>query len=241
MPPSALKDVFKDAVVRFTHFVKASDSSVMTTEGMFKGFLRGSAIVGQNNQEAINMAIPILLDKDKKIDEPSMSAFLIQVKRGHQAGSVNAYVIDGKKQHVFHGKDTRPYVTLVAELGVKAPSPPDLCVVTSKPVIHESDRIAHCSNPKQPRYAIRAYGCTDQVWNITHRDQGSYTRILSADDLLADHPRQDPVSLQLVRQMLPFWSRDAVWVSADEHAAIELESESDLEELSAQEENMAVD
>jgi len=222
--PSTLANTFKNAVVRFTHFVKASDGFVMTTEGMFRGFLRGSATVGQNNQEAIDIAIPILLDKDEKIDETSMSAFLIQVKRRQQAGAVNAYHIDGQKLGFFCKEDTRPYVTLVAELGVKAPPPPVLCVVTSKPVERESDRIAGHSSGKHPRYAIRAYGCTNQAWHITPRDQDCYTHILSADELLADHPRQDPASLQLVRQMLPFWSRDAAWVSAGEHEATEAES-----------------
>ena len=77
---SSLYDAFKNAVVRFTHFVKAADGAAMTTRGMTMGFLRGAAIIGWNDQKSIDIAIPILLNRSDKIEEASMSAFLIQVK-----------------------------------------------------------------------------------------------------------------------------------------------------------------
>ena len=81
---------FQNAVVRFTHFVKAADGAAMTTRGMAM-LLRGAAIIGYTHQESIDIAIPILLNRNDKIEEASMSAFLIQVKRRNQRGSVNAY------------------------------------------------------------------------------------------------------------------------------------------------------
>ena len=47
-----------------------------------------------------------------------------------------------------------------------------------------------------PKGVYRVRDLVPVVWNITRRDQDCYIRILAADDLLADHPRQDPVSLQ---------------------------------------------
>ncbi|KAF8127840.1 hypothetical protein EV363DRAFT_1511782, partial [Boletus edulis] len=191
-------DTFENAVVRFTHFVKAADSSLMTTRGMMMGFLRGAAIMGHNNQEGIDIAIPI---KGRKIKEASMSAFLIQVKRRHRSGSVNAYLIDAKKLNFFpeHSKeDVRPYVMLVAELGVTVPD--------SKPnvVVDRSASARNTSCQQHPRYGIRAYHCqcSHETWGVIHPDDAArYNQLLCLDELLADHPRQDSDSLQLTRQL----------------------------------------
>ncbi|KAN0074507.1 hypothetical protein V8E55_011919 [Tylopilus felleus] len=75
----------------FTRFVKATYGAAMTTRGMAMGFLRGAAIIGYNHQESIDIAVPVFLNRNDKIEEASMSAFLIQVKRRNQRGSVNAY------------------------------------------------------------------------------------------------------------------------------------------------------
>ncbi|KAG8217164.1 hypothetical protein J3R82DRAFT_5244, partial [Butyriboletus roseoflavus] len=76
-----LEDAFKDAVVRFTHFVKAVDDTVVKTEAMEAGFMRGSAFICHNRQKDVDIIIPVLLDKDDTVAESSMSALLIQVKR----------------------------------------------------------------------------------------------------------------------------------------------------------------
>lgn len=78
--PGKLADAFEHAVVRFTHFAKAADESAMTTRGMAMSFLRGAAIIGCTNQKMVDIAIPILLNSSDRIQEASMSAFLIQVK-----------------------------------------------------------------------------------------------------------------------------------------------------------------
>ncbi|KAG8216587.1 hypothetical protein J3R82DRAFT_6771, partial [Butyriboletus roseoflavus] len=77
----ALEDAFKDAVVRFTHFVKVVDDSAVSTNAMVSGFLRGSAFICCNYQKVIDIIIPVLLDKRDKLEESSMSALLIQVNR----------------------------------------------------------------------------------------------------------------------------------------------------------------
>ena len=210
--PSALQDAFKNAVVRFTHFVKAADGAAMTTEGMTMGFLRGTAIIGHNRQESVDIAIPILLDRNAKIEEASMSAFLIQVKRRHHRGSVNAYLIDAEKLGFFPhdgAQNATPYVTLIAELAAKPPATWQGNVNGNGNPVRASPRGAKAYHP---RYSIRAYECTHETWNVVCAHECDYyTHILSLDDLLGDHPRQDEASLQVVRQMLPFWYWDPVW------------------------------
>ena len=175
------------------------------------GFLRGAAIIGHNSQEGIDIAIPILLDKNDKIEEASMSAFLIQVKRRHKRGSVNAYLIDAEKLGFFpddSAQNATPYVTLVAELAAKPPPKWWGNVDQGENPVRSSPRLPQ----PRPRYSIRAYECTHETWNVIRAHEvDHYKHIMSLDDLLGDHPRQDEASLQVVRQLLPFWDRDPVW------------------------------
>ncbi|KAI6002348.1 hypothetical protein EDC04DRAFT_2583821 [Pisolithus marmoratus] len=207
----ALQDAFKHAVVRFTHFVKVVDESVVSMKSMVSAFLRGVTFICHNRQKAIDIIIPILLDRRSVLQESSMSALFIQVKRRRQSGSSTEYIIDEEVHGFFPNKAskggrraTRPYVTLVAELGVDKPPKKTSFVVTG----NDNER----SSNEHPRYGIRAYTCTDRTWKVVRAaERDMYKRILGTDDFLADHPRQDKASLAFVHQMLPFWHDNAIW------------------------------
>ena len=214
--PSKLADAFKDAIVRFTHFAKAADESAMTTRGMVMAFLRGAAIIGCTNQKIVDIAIPVLLHSSDPIQEASMSAFLIQVKRRYSAGTVNAYLIDAKDLGFFpkDSVDARPYVMLVAELGVDKPRSRTAHVAISGHGERSSNRKSTQYKNERPRYGIRAYTCTDKTWKvIAHEEVKLYKQILGVDALLAVHPRQTEEHLDLVRRMLPYWYRQPLWFS----------------------------
>ena len=214
--PGKLADAFEHAVVRFTHFAKAADESTMTTRGMVMGFLRGAAIIGRTDQKIVDIAIPILLNSNDRIQEASMSAFLVQVKRRYSAGSVNAYLIDTKKLGFFpkNSVDARPYVTLVAELGINEPPSGMAHVVISEHGERSSNRNSTQYKNERPRYGIRAYACTDKTWKVIAPEEVmSYKQILGVDTLLTVHPRQTKEHLDLVRRMLPYWHRQPAWFS----------------------------
>ncbi|KAH7908450.1 hypothetical protein BJ138DRAFT_1157601 [Hygrophoropsis aurantiaca] len=120
----AFADAFKNSVVRFTHFVKAADDSATTTFAMFAAFVRGMAMVGHSSQEMVDIVIPILLKRNDRLAEPAMTALLVQVKRRAQKGTPSAYAIEQSRIRLFPAgsEDARPYITLVAELGVQPPS-----------------------------------------------------------------------------------------------------------------------
>ncbi|KAI6137216.1 hypothetical protein F5141DRAFT_1231205 [Pisolithus sp. B1] len=216
----ALAGAFEHAVVRFTHFVKAVDESVMSTQSMVSGFLRGVAFICHNRQNSIDIIIPILLDKCSVLKESSMSALFVQVKRRRQR---TAYII-GKENSFFPRKVStreqaysRPYMTLVAELGIDDPLKTRSLVVTGSNAGKSFVRARSKSTEEHPRYGIRAYGCTEATWKVIRDPEGdTYKRILSTDDILADHPRQDKDSLELVHRMLPFWDDDPLWYTHGE-------------------------
>lgn len=127
----ALEDAFEHAVVRFTHFIKAVDDSVIGKRSMVSGFLRGVAFMCHNHRKDIDIVIPVLLDKRYVLKESSMSALFVQVKR-RRPGSSTACIIYERVHGFFPNKqqkvvstreqeDTRPFVTLVAELGIDNP------------------------------------------------------------------------------------------------------------------------
>ncbi|KAH9900744.1 hypothetical protein C8Q73DRAFT_722479 [Cubamyces lactineus] len=58
-----------------------------------------------------------------------------------------------------------------------------------------------------PRYSIYVYGCSPTVYRvISQNERGVYKHILGSGKLLAEHPRQDPTSLRLVRMLKPFFA-----------------------------------
>jgi hypothetical protein len=228
---SPLHDAFENAVVRFTHS-KAAVRAVMTTRVMAAGFLRGAAIIGSNNQEGIDIAIPILLNKDEKIKEASMSAFLMQVKRRHERGTVNAYLIDAENLGFFPDESAQkatPYVTLVAELAAKPPPEWQGNADSGKSPVRSSARRL---SPHLERYSIRAYECTHKTWNVIRANEfDHYRQIMSLDDLFGDHPSQDEASLEKVRQQLPFWYSDSDWVADEvsDEAMVPISGHEDVE------------
>ncbi|THV06407.1 hypothetical protein K435DRAFT_773348 [Dendrothele bispora CBS 962.96] len=80
------------------------------------------------------------------------------------------------------------------------PSPPRLTVVTRS-----------CAAPKliHPGYLIYVRGCSDSVYKVVReQERDTYKSLLRKTALLAEHPRQDPQTIQEVRQQRPFVSED---------------------------------
>ena len=87
---------------------------------------------------------------------------------------------------------------------------PSKLVIPTPPTDHGTR--ASAKNPKivHPRYSIYAYGCSPSVYAVvSESDKPIYHRILRGSDLLAEHPRQQPVPLAFVRAQKPFWSAGA--------------------------------
>jgi hypothetical protein len=122
-------EAFANAIVRFTHFGKMADDTGPTSSAMFAAFVRCMAIICWSSQEAVDVVIPVLLESGDKLKESTMTGMLLQIKRRKVKGSRAAYEIDQKVIGFFPPpcetyEDVRPYITLVAELGVQLPISP---------------------------------------------------------------------------------------------------------------------
>lgn len=124
-----LGQAFPNAHVQFTHFIRAGDSSIMSTSGAYAAILRSSAIQCSSGQKAIDILIPVVLEPPSTpLEEAVMSGILISVKDRAEASSEAETDIDAAKLGFFpdtqepykgtgHG---RPYIAVVLELGVQA-------------------------------------------------------------------------------------------------------------------------
>lgn len=136
-----LDEAFKNAWVRFTHFARAADDSAMTTNMAWLAFTRGMAMIGWHSQIAVDVHIPVLLDKTAPIKEPNMSGILVQFKVREGPSNAAGVTMDadskslryfppaGSRRDSFPDSRrdvekervayrTRPYISLVMELGV---------------------------------------------------------------------------------------------------------------------------
>ena len=231
-------DAFDDAIVRFTHFVRMADDTGTTTHVMWVAFVRCMVIICWSSQKTVDIVIPVLLKRESMIEESTMTGLLIQVKQRKAKGSVIQYEINQKEVGFFPAgsiADYRPYVTLVAEVGVQLPFSPAAITETkvrdkiykhapnpsrtstiTKTAIHkplpnlhipaQPKSIAHPSDT-HPRYSIFAYGCSEAVYSvISQSDSSTYKFLLGHGDILDEHPRKTNQSLHAVQEMKPFWS-----------------------------------
>ncbi|KAF8579397.1 hypothetical protein K439DRAFT_1525242 [Ramaria rubella] len=148
-----LREAFKDARLRFTHFSKMADDTSTSTEAMYAAFIRGMAIICMSRQRAVDVMLPILL-VDGPLREEVMTSLIIQIKRRGREGNKAAYIIDEGAIRFFPtasettsaGVDgsNRPYIALVMELGVQAPLNPQART-------HAKARARFKPNPKPAR------------------------------------------------------------------------------------------
>ena len=130
---TTFSEVFKNAVVHFTHFGKMADDSGTATYAVFVAFVRCMAFMTWSSQEVVNLLLPVLLMPREMLEESVITAVLIQVCK--KKGSVNAYMIDQKRFGFFPDctgstTDQHPYVALIVELGVLPPTSPDALTET---------------------------------------------------------------------------------------------------------------
>jgi hypothetical protein len=213
------RDAFKDAKVRFTHFVKMGDSTGTTSAASWVALTRGMAIIPRSGEVGVDVIIPILLH-DKQLCEEVVSGLLVQFKRRCHSGPKASYLIDQRTIGSFPegspDEHPRPYISLVMELGVqpKGTVPTKelpksaLSASTTTPSkldVMKQGRLRHAQDT-HPRFSIFAYGCSNTVYKgISPNQRATYQYLLAPRDFLAEHPRQHSGALDAVGRMKPFW------------------------------------
>lgn len=129
--PVTFAEAFKDAVINFTHFAEFADRSTIDQHTALGCFVRGMALICENNGLVADAFIPVCMDPSKPLVPTNMSGFIVQFKLLAEAGTLAAYA--SVKQETLglfpkvvgnDGPPLRPYVALFMELGVTHPPPP---------------------------------------------------------------------------------------------------------------------
>lgn len=206
MPGAPLEDVFKDAKVRFTHFVQAGDSMPATSVFAYSALIRGMAIQFGDQKDAIDILIPIFMDSptsDRKVCEAETTAILVSVaNRSEQLARAKA-LGDEEAMSFFPpgsaASKPRPFITIQMELGVRKKGEGGASGIfgsttaSARPTDIEQMEV----DPSHPRYSLYIYGCSPAVYGvIDDSDKDKYIDLLSSHHPLDDLSR--PESLDAV-------------------------------------------
>ncbi|EKM76112.1 hypothetical protein AGABI1DRAFT_131627 [Agaricus bisporus var. burnettii JB137-S8] len=180
-----LKEVFQDAYIHFTQFVKADNKPVISDEAAYLLFTRAAAIRSCGSLADVDLIIPVWI-------------------RGE--GNPDRWMMCRKSITFSGGNGRRPYITIAMQLGLTVKNNnQDELVKVSPPLLEKqqgNERI-------YPRYEISINGCSNEVYDVigsskTYYD--CYSRLLEdgGDMILSEHPRQGRF-LDAVKRMKPCW------------------------------------
>ncbi|KAI0661499.1 hypothetical protein C8Q70DRAFT_965144 [Cubamyces menziesii] len=205
--PVTLDKAFDGAYVRFSHFVRLGRKDMVDTHAGAAALARGMAFQGYHSQPSWDVAIPVLM-KDTKIDPSHVTFILIQVKA--RVAKRTLFVKASKGMITDH-----PYIIIEMQVGIRdnldvegnAQRSSTGFVVsarTSPPNLRsESDTSG------APRYEIKAYGCSSDIYGVIGSQQKhQYASLLATRGILEEHARQDSEYLKCVQQMKPVWVRN---------------------------------
>ncbi|KAH8096910.1 hypothetical protein BXZ70DRAFT_945159, partial [Cristinia sonorae] len=165
-----LREAFKGAHVRFTHFWRVGDASMISDDGMWRALARGFAVQCADGQPFIDMAIPIQLDLDTPLGRFGTWGKTIPFFSDEIPGASPESC-------------SRPYIVMTANLGVKSGS----VQVEQSP----ARNLTHHSGVVHPRYAFNVLGCSSDTFRVIGSEESNqpWIRLLHAhgdtDDCIA--------------------------------------------------------
>ncbi|PSR72343.1 hypothetical protein PHLCEN_2v11791 [Hermanssonia centrifuga] len=210
-----LKEAFKNAYIRFTHFVQNGKNNKLDTDAALAGIVRGMAVQVEHNEHEIDIMVPITLGEDK-LREEIMTGILIQVKDKAAAAVVT---IDADEHHFFPAdcKVPRPYITIVMQLCLQTvanvrqyrlPVSPQELSSPSRVMTKQSHRTPRSTkNSLHPCYPINIRGCSGAVYGVID-DKDAYAKVLASHNIIENHLRNAPRNIAALQRMKPVWDRN---------------------------------
>ena len=242
-PELPLEQAFEGAFVRFSHFARNGIKNVVDTQAALAAVARGMAIQCCQNQEAVDIVIPIVL-KDEKLKEDVMSVMLIQVRDREKRVSHPNIVAESLGIFPRGGQDERPYIVIVMQLG--AVVNPKCTWFVDSPCKYQDSEVKqranvprpprnlepHLASRTHPRYHITIDGCSNKVYGvITEADSPRFAGILAARGIFSEHSRPELDSQ--VQELKPEWNRNRVcygWTNQPELWSMSEEDEGIVQE-----------
>ncbi|KAI0661495.1 hypothetical protein C8Q70DRAFT_1104312 [Cubamyces menziesii] len=213
--PVTLDEAFDGAYVRFSHFVRLGRKDTVDTHAGAAALARGMAFQGYHSQPSWDVAIPVLM-KDTTIDPSHVAFILIRVK-ARAATKQSLFVEPSEGMRAGH-----PCIVIEMHLGIRdnddaegntmyTKRPSTGVKVSTRPAALELEglRSARTDAPEDPRYEIKAYGCSSEIYGVIGSQQEhQYASLLATRSVSDEHARNAPEYLECVRRMKPVWERN---------------------------------
>ncbi|KAJ4465823.1 hypothetical protein C8J55DRAFT_493311 [Lentinula edodes] len=201
------EQAFKDYTVRFNHFVRAENSSVMTAEAAFVMHLRCAAVMGSAHNKEFDIIIPAVYSKgNDPLNSKKVTAILVSLKRIPFSGKVIIHPIDervipffrpfGRKSTVKRLRIslTVPNISLAMNLAASYAQPRN----TQENYFIEKGKTRGKGKGEQKKNGSKA---TERTMIRNRRE---YINLAEVTDFFADHPREQ--TMKEVYAMKPFWT-----------------------------------
>ncbi|TFY81181.1 hypothetical protein EWM64_g2833 [Hericium alpestre] len=214
--------VFANARIRFSHFVQAYDTTVISDGAMWAALACGMAYQCPTTHKAIDIMIPVLL-RDENLSRHVVTAIFIRVndRWDEPKPMINAEGLGFFTTADADGRSlTRPYITVLMDLGGYQSQR----MFTEDPFIRPGNNPSS-EDPSHLRYSFVIKGCSPSVYPYVIRDGSTknyFAYLLRHGAMMDEHPRQQ--ALSSVTQLKPFWSSNLnsfSWAgeSRDSHTA----------------------
>jgi hypothetical protein len=191
-----LRRVFLNASIRFTHFIQTTDDVHVDTA--WAALCRGAAILCHHAQEAVDLVIPVVLNRDNRIVKDEITAVFVRCKLRPRHPPLTSDIDVDSIQ--FFGSGQLPYVAITMDLGedqdeVEYPTQPTW----------SSSEIPDQLSEVHPRYAIAIRGCSSRVYAAVDPEEEAHYKKLFGKNVLSEHTRQGKDNLDAVRRLAPLW------------------------------------
>ncbi|KAH9902800.1 hypothetical protein C8Q73DRAFT_671815 [Cubamyces lactineus] len=193
--PVTLDKAFDGAYVRFSHFVRLGSKVMVDTHAGAAALARGMAFQGYHSQPSWDVAIPVLM-KDTQIDPSHVTFILIRVKA--RATKASVFVEPSKGMIVGH-----PCIIIEMHLGIRGNDDAEGNTERPSAGVKVSTRPASLglrsarNAPEDPRYEIKAYGCSSEIYGVIGSQQEhQYASLLATRSVLDEHARNAPEYLE---------------------------------------------
>ena len=175
-----LRKAFSNASVRFTHFIQTTDD--VHVDLARTALCRSAAIICKHIQEAVDLVIPVVLNRNSRMVKEEITAIFIKCKL--QAGCSSPTLDIDLDSIRFFGPGRVPYIVVTMDLGK------DHEEVEYSPArpIWSTKEAPNTLDDTHPRYPIAIRGCSNRVYAVIDSGEEALYKKLLGNGMLSEQP-----------------------------------------------------
>lgn len=201
-----LREAFKGAFVRFSHFIEFDGDDFADTHVALAAVARGFAIRLVPSHGTVDLAIPVVM-RDEKLTTEVISFIFIKLKTKHErVGRPDREYVENAFPSDTSGK--HPFIHIVMQLHPDA-SPP-----TDDPAT-DPDQLSEA----HPCYRLTAYGCSPTVYKaVNDQNREHFATLVQPSNTVKPSPEYTPQRIFYQQRLKHEWDRSPAsldWMGGD--------------------------